>query len=328
MFHPKRPAVTSVQPLCAAIMMALLHGTGHAQQPAGNTLPIAEQGPGFAVVESFNTGSTGYLLALTKLSPGLHLAVTEDVGPAQPIPGAPSQRTFRFVASKPNVAMTLAHFRPWDTSDMRSSNYSISVAQVEPVMAGTVQSFPKHVEPEKLFQIKVDDMPQLQLVLHTMTEGIYLVRTEAEAPAQPVPGATGSRVFHFFAAPGFVSGKVAFAYYAPGKPQESVVAEYDVRTTNSDFDRLGVVCRPTPQGEGLELLDVAAGSPAEEYRLRKGDVILSVNAEDTNSVDSYLKLLSRPGPFFHVRGRYANGKPFEFTCQLPVTGSGSAPGTP
>lgn len=281
--------------------------------------PVRYRGPEVKISESFNTGSTGYMLALTRLGEGLHVVYTEDKGPAQPIPGAPSERTFVLLASKPQSEITLSHFQPWMPDGMNSSRLPVTVELTEPMGNNKPEVRTLHVEPDGQFQIKVGEFPQYLMILQAMSEGIYLIRTEHEDPADPVPGAYGSRIFHMYAARNFKSGKVTICYHVPGTPAEDRTVEYIIRTADAKFDRLGVTSRATSDANGIEIVTVANGSTADDYRLQPGDVILSVNAEDTNAVDTYHKLLNGPGPFFHVRGRYKNGKPFEFTCNLPAS---------
>ena len=299
-----------------AVIAASPQAYGQDRKPPTVKPPVNQRGPEVKIAESYNTGSTGYLMAMTQLSDGIHVVITEDKGPAQPIPGAPSQRTFTLLASKPQSEVTLSHFQPWTPGSMNSVKQPIKVELTAPISKGNVETRTIHVKPNAPFEIKISEYPQYLMLLQSMSDGIYFLTTEHEDAAEPIPGAHGSRIFHMYAGREFKSGKMTINYHVPGNASEGSTVEYIVRTAGANYDRLGVTCQPAAGGQGIEIVDVANGSAADDYRLRAGDVILSVNAEDTNSVDSYLKLLKQPGPFFHVRGRYKNGKPFEFTCNL------------
>ncbi len=69
---------------------------------------------------------------------------------------------------------------------------------------------------------------------------------------------------------------------------------------------LGVTVQPAPSGRGTEILDVLPNTPAAKSDIRKGDVILTIDARPVNSIEDIRRALAESGPSHKVevlRGR-------------------------
>jgi uncharacterized iron-regulated protein len=88
---------------------------------------------------------------------------------------------------------------------------------------------------------------------------------------------------------------------------ESVVdhglADYVIITDKSESPHppaLGVIIRPAASGRGIEILQVAPGSPAAVADLRKGDIIVSIDGSNVKSAEEIKRLMARGGPHHKI----------------------------
>jgi uncharacterized iron-regulated protein len=76
------------------------------------------------------------------------------------------------------------------------------------------------------------------------------------------------------------------------------LADYVVITDKAESPhppRLGVTIQATESGKGVEVLEVMPGSPAAGSGLKKGDIILSVNAKPVSKVEEVQKAVAEGG---------------------------------
>jgi serine protease Do len=96
-----------------------------------------------------------------------------------------------------------------------------------------------------------------------------------------------------------------------GKLQESGTAAGDGEGGRFHA-RLGLQVEPAENGQGLEVTDVAPGSPADRKGLRPGDIIVSVNGEPVSTAENLRQMVARaaesgrPSALVQIR---RNGEP-------------------
>ena len=81
------------------------------------------------------------------------------------------------------------------------------------------------------------------------------------------------------------------------------LADYVVITDKSEpphGPRLGVTIQPGPSTGGVEILTVLPDSPAAAARLRKGDIVLSIDGSPVKSVGEVQQALARGGPDYKL----------------------------
>lgn len=81
------------------------------------------------------------------------------------------------------------------------------------------------------------------------------------------------------------------------------LADYVVITDKSQpvhRPRLGVTIKPAASGEGVEILGILPGSPADRAAMRKGDIIISINGSIVKSVEEVQQALIRGGPDYKI----------------------------
>ncbi|MCE5335769.1 MAG: ChaN family lipoprotein, partial [Desulfobacteraceae bacterium] len=77
------------------------------------------------------------------------------------------------------------------------------------------------------------------------------------------------------------------------------IAEYVLLTDKSEpvhRPRMGVAVQPAASGRGAEILRVMPDTPAAKADLRKGDVIVSIDAVPVNGAEDIQRVLAESGP--------------------------------
>ncbi len=81
------------------------------------------------------------------------------------------------------------------------------------------------------------------------------------------------------------------------------LADYVVITDKSEpahRPRLGVAIQPAASGNGVEILGILPGSPADRADLRKGDVIISISGSLVKSAEEVQHALTQGGPDYKI----------------------------
>ncbi len=76
----------------------------------------------------------------------------------------------------------------------------------------------------------------------------------------------------------------------PGMPN-SLNRNFNLMYDNADRPKMGVKIEDTENGEGVKILNVEEGSPADKAGLKKDDVITSFNGDKVNNVDEIMEKL-------------------------------------
>jgi len=112
-----------------------------------------------------------------------------------------------------------------------------------------------------------------------------------------VPYLTRLRIPHEFKTVAPVPIDYPFATLDPNLADYVVITD---KPAPSQRPRLGVTIQPAASGRGVEILGILPGTPADAARLRKGDIILSIDGSPVKSVEEVQRALAEGGPVYKI----------------------------
>ncbi len=101
-------------------------------------------------------------------------------------------------------------------------------------------------------------------------------------------------------------GREGIGFAVPIDSYSTAIIEKLLRGQQIEYGYLGVSVRPVPdgvrraaglaEGEGVLLADIESQGPAERAGLRRGDIVLTVDAQAVDSDDHFVRLIGAAGP--------------------------------
>jgi len=116
------------------------------------------------------------------------------------------------------------------------------------------------------------------------------------------------------------SGNNSFNFKTPGMPSMPRMPKnfYNFRFNNDSKPKIGLKIEDTENDDGVKILNVEEGSPADKAGLKKDDIITNFNGEKVNSVDELMDQVndSEDKASLNIKARRNNSE-MNFEVKIP-----------